>query len=353
MNSGVRIGSILGIPLLIDPSWFVIMVLLTTTNALTLAPQFGFIPGFLAGFVMALLLFGSVLLHELGHSVVAQAQGITVQSITLFCFGGIAAIERESSSPSQTFQVAVAGPGVSFLLFSLLSAVVPLLPSPSLIHQLVTNLATINLAIGLFNLIPGLPLDGGQVLKALIWQITGDRITGFRWAANSGKVLGGVAIATGLTLVLTLGQWGGLWLSLIGGFIWRNANRYGQLTHLQAALLKLVAADAMTRDTWEITTSTLRQSLSKVLPVASEIVVQEQTPLLEVVNDLERSRLYSIAVTTSSGQVTGVVDRGGIVCTVARHLNVPISDGQIQHVKRQGQYPQQLPLVAIAKTISS
>jgi Zn-dependent protease len=352
MNSGVRIGSILEIPLLIDRSWLVIVVVLTTVNALTFAPQFGIIPGFLAGFVMALLLFASVVLHELGHSVVAQSQGIRVLSITLFCFGGVAAIERESSSPGKTLQVAIAGPTVSFILFCLFSALTPLLPSNGLIHQLTANLATINLALTFFNLIPGLPLDGGQVLKALIWQVTADRIQGFRWAAYSGKVLGGVAIAAGLTLTLAAGQWSGLWMALIGGFIWRNANRYGQLTNLQGALLKLVAADAMTRNSWEVTASNLRQSISRFLPVAQEHVVQEQTSLLEVINDLERSQLRHITVLTTSGYVAGVIDRGDIVSAVARQLKVPISEGQIQQIKLQGLYPQELPLVAIAQTIT-
>ncbi|WP_110987155.1 site-2 protease family protein [Acaryochloris thomasi] len=352
MNSGVRVGSIVEIPLLIDRSWLVIMVLLTTTNALTFAPRFGIIPGFLAGFVMALLLFASVLLHELGHSVVAQSQGIKVLSITLFCFGGVAAIERESSSPGKTLQVAIAGPAVSLILFCIFSTLTPLFPSGSLIHQLAVNLATINLALALFNMIPGLPLDGGQVLKAIIWQITGDRIQGFRWAAYSGKLLGGVAIATGLTLTITAGQWGGLWMALIGGFIWRNANRYGQLTNLQGALLKLVAADAMTRDSWDVTASTLRQSISRFLPVAQEHVVQEQTPLLEVIKHLERSRLRQITVLTSAGYVAGVIDRGDVVNAVARQLKVPLSEGQIQQIKLQGIYPQQLPLVAIAQTIA-
>ena len=352
MNSGVRVGLILEIPLIIDRSWLVIVVLLTTANALTFAPQFGIIPGFLAGFVMALLLFGSVLLHELGHSVIAQSQGIRVLSITLFCFGGIAAIERESNSPGRTLQVAIAGPTVSFILFCIFSTFTPLLPDASLIHQLTVNLATINLALTLFNMIPGLPLDGGQVLKALIWQVTGDRIRGFRWAAYSGKVLGGVAIATGITLTLTAGQWGGLWIALIGGFIWRNANRYGQLTNLQGALLKLVAADAMTRDSWEVATQNLRQSLSRFLPVAQENVVQEQTPLIEVVNHLERSQLRHITVLAPSGYVAGVVDRGDIVGAVARKLKVPISEEQIQQIKLQGLYPQQLPLVAIAQTLA-
>ncbi len=328
------------------------MVLLTIVNMLTFTPQFGIAPGLLAGFVLALLLFGSVLLHELGHSVIAQAQGIQVLSITLFCFGGIAAIERESSSPGKTIQMSIVGPVVSFILFGVFS-ILMLFPSPQLSHQLVTNLAMINLALGLFNLIPGLPLDGGQVLKALIWQVTGDRIQGFRWATHSGKILGGVAIATGLSLTLGGGQWGGIWLALIGSFIWRNAHRYGQMTNLQVALLQLVAADAMTRDSWDVTTSHLRQSLSRFLPVAQENVVQEQTPLLEVVNDLEKTQLRHITVLTASGHVAGGVDRGDIVSAVARQINVPISAGQIQQIKLEGLYPQQLPLVAISKTITT
>lgn len=186
-----RVGNLFGIPLFLDPSWFLIVILVTFGNAQSFLPRFGAV-SWLAGFVMALLLFGSVLLHELGHSLVALRQGITVKSITLFLFGGVAAIERESKTPLGAFGVAIAGPMVSLALFAVFALAAQLFPTGSLVRILTLNLSETNLVLALFNMIPGLPLDGGQVLKALVWQITGDKFQGVRWAAASGKFFGGL-----------------------------------------------------------------------------------------------------------------------------------------------------------------
>ncbi|PSP04749.1 MAG: site-2 protease family protein, partial [Cyanobacteria bacterium SW_7_48_12] len=193
MQANWRFGSLFGIPLYINSSWFLILALVTIFNAGNFNASGAFqgsslFFGWIAGFVMALLLFGSVLLHELGHSLVAKAQGIPVNSITLFLFGGVAAIGRESNTPGKAFQVAIAGPVVSITLFGLFTVVTPLLSESSATQTLALNLARTNLVLGLFNLIPGLPLDGGQVLKAAIWKLNGDRFVGGRWASRTGQV---------------------------------------------------------------------------------------------------------------------------------------------------------------------
>jgi Zn-dependent protease len=249
MQSGWRIGSLLDIPLFIDRSWPWIVGLIAFNDILLFTAAYGIPSAIGAGLTQALLLFGSVLCHELGHSLTARSQGIGVNSITLFFFGGVASIERESSSPWDALLVAIAGPAVSLVLYLLFSAFGvffgALLPDGNIIQLLSTNLARISLVLALFNLIPGLPLDGGQVLKAAVWQITGDRIAGARWAINGGKFLGWSAIGIGLALVLLTGQIGAIWLTLIGSFILRNAKRYSQFTNLQALLLQLQAKDAM------------------------------------------------------------------------------------------------------------
>ncbi|NER30162.1 MAG: site-2 protease family protein, partial [Symploca sp. SIO1C4] len=119
MQSGRRIGSLLGIPLFLDPSWFFILVFVTIINAGDIDPSLRSLAAWITGLVMALLLFSSVILHELGHSLAARSQGIKVNSITLFLFGGVASIERESKTPGEAFQVAIAGPLVSLMLFGL------------------------------------------------------------------------------------------------------------------------------------------------------------------------------------------------------------------------------------------
>ncbi|MDD1469265.1 site-2 protease family protein, partial [Dolichospermum sp. ST_sed5] len=196
MQTNWKIGSLFGIPLFLDPLWFVILGL-TTLNFGFAYQQWGTVAGWSAGLIMALLLFASVLLHELGHSLVAQSQGIKVNSITLFLFGGVAAIEEESKTPGQAFQVAIAGPAVSVMLFFLLSLAASVIPDSNPLSEMTADLSRINLVVALFNLIPGLPLDGGQVLKAALWKVTGDRFQAVHWAAKAGQILGYIAIALG------------------------------------------------------------------------------------------------------------------------------------------------------------
>src|SRR4028119_1357656 len=249
MQANWRIGSLFGIPFFLDPSWFFILAFVTLINAQNFANRLGPVVAGSTGFIMALLLFASVVLHELGHSLAARSQGIKVNSITLFVFGGVASIDRESRTPGGAFQVAIAGPAVSLTLFGLFYLLSEVLPLSEAGQFIASDLANINLILALFNLIPGLPLDGGQVLKAAVWKLTGSRFQGVRWAAKTGKVLGGVGIALGLVLALVTGQFlGSMWIALIGGFIFRNASAYDRLTTLQESLLQIVAADAMSRE---------------------------------------------------------------------------------------------------------
>ncbi|HEY9634346.1 MAG TPA: site-2 protease family protein [Coleofasciculaceae cyanobacterium] len=395
MQTSWRIGSLLGIPLFLDPSWFFILVLITIINALEFSRSFGVAIAWSAGLVMALLLFGSVLLHELGHSLVARSQGIKVNSITLFIFGGVASIDRESKTPGEAFQVAIAGPAVSLALFGLLYLFTLALPSSTVAQVLATDLARINLVLALFNLIPGLPLDGGQVLKAAVWKLTGNRFKGVRWAAQVGKLLGGLAIAIGLGWVLLTGQWGAIWLTLIGGFVFRNASVYDRLTTLQEALLQLSATDAMTREFRVVDANqTLRsfadeyiladtqtpipyyaasegryrglvaiedlhfverslwetRTLESIVHPLSDIsTVEEKTSIVEVINTLEARQLSRLTVLSPAGAIAGVIDRGDIVRAIANKLNLPISDAEIKRIKAEGSYPPGFQLQAIAQ----
>ncbi|NEN92978.1 MAG: site-2 protease family protein, partial [Okeania sp. SIO3H1] len=188
MQVDLRIGNLFGIPLFLDSSWFVILLWITYINRQDYQ-EWGLFLAFGAGLVIAVLMFCSVLLHELAHSLVAISQGMKVNSIRLFLFGRITGIEREYRTPGEAFQVAIAGPLVSLLLFFLLGLTSLFFSTSSLVGELINRVAEINLILAIFNLIPGLPLDGGQVLKAAIWKITGSRFVGVRWAAKSGQVL--------------------------------------------------------------------------------------------------------------------------------------------------------------------
>jgi Zn-dependent protease len=399
MKQAWQVGRIFGIPLFIDASWFLILALFTFINGSEWQrayPAWSSGVAWGAGFAMALLLFGSVLLHELGHSLVARSQGIQVNSITLFLFGGVAAIDRESRTPGQAFQVAIAGPLVSIALFGLLSLLARTQPNGEPLHVLASNLSSINLVLACFNMLPGLPLDGGQVLKAAVWKATGNRFRGVHWAARAGQALGWTAMIFGLTVLFLRGDSSGLWLSLLGWFGIRNATTYSRFTDLQEALASLKAADAMTqefrvvdaqlslrefadrylllenrpiaffaasdgryrglvrpedlsgieRSQWE--TQTVQ---SIVLPLTAVATVDESTPLVQVITLLEEQRLPRITVLSPAGAVAGVVDRGDTVRALAQKLNQPFSEADIRRIKDEGSYPPSFQLPAIARTL--
>ncbi len=395
MQTNWKIGSLFGIPLFLDPLWFIILGL-ATLNFGVAYQAWGIVLAWSAGIVMALLLFGSVLLHELGHSLVARKQGIKVNSITLFLFGGIAAIEEESKTPGEAFQVAIAGPAVSIALFLVLLLLANILPDASPANMMVSDLARINVVLALFNLIPGLPLDGGQVLKAALWKATGNRFQAVRLAAKAGQILGYGAMVLGLVVDYRTGELvTGLWISLLGWFGVRNASSYDRVTILQETLLELVAANAMTRDFRVVDADqTLRsfadlyllesttpqvyfaesngryqgivsiddlrvversqwetQTLQTIVHPLTEIpTVTESTSFVEVINKLENEQLPRITVLSPAGSVSGMIDRGDIVQAVAQKLNLRITDAEIKRIKESGSYPPSLQLGAIAKS---
>ena len=170
---GLRFGSIRGIPLGVDYSWFIVFVLITmslSTHFASQHPKWTSAEHYLFGIMTSLLFFSSVVLHELGHSVIAQNYGIAVKSITLFVFGGVAQMAREPERPVQEFNIAIAGPVVSAALGAGFHGLSVWLPSAfeGIVAQ-AQWLGRINLTLAVFNLIPGFPLDGGRVLRAVIW----------------------------------------------------------------------------------------------------------------------------------------------------------------------------------------
>lgn len=399
MQGGWRVGSVFGIPLLVDPSWFLILVWFSAAESTQWAARY---PGWgtgltwLLGLITALLLFGSVLVHELGHSLAARSQGIAVNSITLFMFGGVAAIDRESKTPSGAMQVAIAGPLVSLTLFVLLSAVGRFMPASPL-GVICLNLARINLVLGLFNLIPGLPLDGGQVLKALVWKATGDRFVGVHWAAKAGQTISWLVIILAIWLFLFVpGGTQGAWIGLIGWFCLRNAATYERLNAVQQALIKERVSAAQSRDLRIVDGNlSLRDFVDgylltadrpqyfvtldgrdrgRVDPESLQTIDHNRWPWIRVVEAIEPlDRLPSIPETatlaqaavlldelqaqslvtlTPTGAVAGTLDRADITRQVAQRLNVPLSDAELKRCKTEHCYPSGLNLGAIARTLA-
>ncbi len=236
MQANVKLGRIFGIPVGLHTSWFLIFALVTWSLAAGYFPaEYPALPRttyWLLGALTSVLFFGSVLLHELGHSVVALRNGIAVRGITLFIFGGVAQIDREPDTAGAEFRIAIAGPATSLALAALFG-VLWLLDRP-IAHLAAPTmwLARINLALAAFNLIPGFPLDGGRVLRAIVWQITGSFQKANQVANISGQVAAAGFIGVGVFIILGGNLFNGLWLIFIGWFL-QNA---AAATYAQASL---------------------------------------------------------------------------------------------------------------------
>jgi Zn-dependent protease len=245
----IPLGRILGIEIGLDYSWFVIFALLTWMLAVSYFPgefkNWSPLTYWVTGALTAIMLFVSVLLHELGHSVIALRYKIPVRSITLFLFGGVAQIAAEPPSAVAEFMIAIAGPIVSLALAvffyaaeSAVSGVEPLL-------GLTKYLAYINLALFLFNLIPGYPLDGGRVFRAVVWAVTGSMSRATIIAANVGRLFAFLLIFLGTFQMFSGNLGGGLWIALIGWFLDNAASVQLQQHALKGLLAGHRVAQAM------------------------------------------------------------------------------------------------------------
>ncbi|MBE9097885.1 site-2 protease family protein [Vacuolonema iberomarrocanum] len=372
MFENFRVGTLFNIPIYINPSWFLVLALVTWSDAQWLVYQFPQL-GTLAwglGLVTALLLFASVLAHELGHSLIARRQGVEVNSITLFIFGGLASLDKEAKTPGESFRVAIAGPLVSFSLFGLLNAIGYFSHIAGPLAAMLALLASVNLALGVFNLIPGLPLDGGNVLKALVWKITGKPHSGVAFASRVGQFFGWVGIGLGLASLLGISNIGSVWTLLVGWFLLQNAGQSAQAANVQRLMSDLTAADAIipnspmvaateslrelannhiignpmqwqkylvtdmegkligeisitamnkvpTNDWWNVRVESLLESTTVG-------TVNEAMPLLEVVNQLDEET-SELAVIGQDGRLLGLVEKASIIRRLQKRM--AIEDG--------------------------
>ncbi len=222
-KQAISLGRILGIPIGVDYSWFLVFALLTWSLATSYFPaEFGNWPAalyWIVGGATAILMFASVLLHELGHSVVAMRYRIPVRSITLFIFGGVAQIASEPPSAMAEFWIALAGPVVSFALAAFFTVLQSFAGTFEPFLALVKYLAYINGTLGLFNLIPGFPLDGGRVFRAIVWGIAHDLRRATFVAAGVGRFIAFLFILFGAWQILAGNLGGGMWIAFIGWFL--------------------------------------------------------------------------------------------------------------------------------------
>jgi Zn-dependent protease/CBS domain-containing protein len=241
MPGSLRLGKIAGIDIYAHLSWFIILVLLTWSLAsgwfAQLFPGWATTTYWIVAFISALLLFGCVLVHELAHALVAQASGLTVRNITLFIFGGVAHVEEDMKRPGVEFRVAIAGPIASFLLAGVaFLLVLPLRGSGASAEAALDYLAVANFLLGAFNLLPGFPLDGGRVLRSIIWKVTGNFKKSTRIASSVGQAFAYVFILLGIIGFFTGNFFNGLWVVFIGWFLLSAAQTASTQVELQSAL---------------------------------------------------------------------------------------------------------------------
>jgi Zn-dependent protease len=260
-TQGIRIGRILGIPIYLDLSWILIFALITLSLALQFRQEFSqwsATEQWTLGILTSLLFFASVVFHELAHSVVAQHYNIKVLSITLFLFGGLARIGREPSKAIQEFNIAVAGPLASGFLAAGFFMLTRVFPYNQMVGALATWLYSTNLMLALFNLLPGFPLDGGRVFRAIVWGATGEFAKATRVAAASGKLIAYIMIGLGIFSVFggshggalsdTIGRGGGIWLAFIGWFLLSAAQASVNQLTIRETLTGLCAGDVMSHE---------------------------------------------------------------------------------------------------------
>lgn len=274
-----------GIRVTLDPSWFLIFLLVAWSLATGYLPQqlpeAGAFALWTLGIGLALALFGSVLAHEFSHSLVARTRGVEVNEITLFIFGGAAKLRDEPRDAASEFLIAAAGPALSIVLGAgilvVASALQGALPPP--VQSGLWWLGVINVALAVFNLIPGFPLDGGRILRAILWWRTRDFERATVGAARTGQVIAATLMALGGLLVAATGNWSWLWEVLIGWFLWSAAARSVRIARLRDAVEGVSVRDVMTDRVPAIRADhSVRAGLAQAsaVPDAAELAVVER-----------------------------------------------------------------------------
>ena len=282
----------------------------------------------------------------------------------------MASLDDEAKTPEGAFWIAVAGPLVSLVLFGLLTLLASSGFVAGPIAAITSLLAYINLILATFNMIPGLPLDGGNVLKAIVWKISGNRYRGIRWASRSGQVIGWLAIGLGLLSVLGLSNVGSVWTLIIGWFILQNAGRSAQMAVVQETLSGLTAADAVVENSPIVdANNTLRDLANTAIvadgnkpwhrflvtasdnqlagsidldalktvpteqwsmyqvrdflkPIEQDIKVHADLSLLDVIQKMERQKTQTLAVTTANGALVGLLEKSEIISLLQQKAQV-------------------------------
>jgi Zn-dependent protease/predicted transcriptional regulator len=275
MGTGsIQLARIFGIRIGASPSWFVVVFIMIIALSSSFGNSFSRSTAFAMAVASAVLFFGSLVLHELGHAIVARRSGIQISGIDLWFFGGIAKLDRDSRSPGEEFRVAIAGPAVNALIIVACYAigagissagrfndVIVLGTDPSAVLRLIGWLALVNAILLVFNLIPAFPLDGGRIARAVAWAVTGDRNRGTRFSARLGQAFSYVLIGFGIYWLLRGNAIDGVWFIVLGWFLGQAATGAVATSRVSERLEGVTVADVMdTQPVWVPASTTVLEA---------------------------------------------------------------------------------------------
>jgi Zn-dependent protease len=322
-GGGISMGSPFGIPIVVSPTWFLIAAFITYYFGQQISDDSFGNWRYGIGFGFAVLLYLSVLLHELAHSVVAKSFGLPVRRIVIYFLGGVSEIEKEPDTPGREFAVAVAGPALSFALGGIFFGFWKLMDHPTssvafaACQYLVTAMWVSNLVVGVFNMLPGLPLDGGRVLRSAVWAATRKPLTGTTVAAWTGRAM---AIAVLIYAMLTTrnatsgdGLYTLVWAAFIASFIWIGASQSLTVARLRERIPSLHA----------------RTLTRRAIPVTADV------PLAEALRRAAAAGARSLLIVDYDGKPTAIVHEAAVAATpLERHPWVQV--GTLSRALRPG-----------------
>jgi Zn-dependent protease/predicted transcriptional regulator len=303
-RSSIKLFKVFGIEIRLDYSWFIIFALFAYYFGFSYFPSV--LPGVNAGIIAivtiitVLLFFTSVLIHEMSHSLVARSRGTNVERITLFLFGGMAQIEKEPDNPYSEFIMAIAGPAASFVLSFLFGMIWLASGQYAVIREPARYLTLINIILGVFNLLPGFPLDGGRVLRSIIWKVTGNLKRATYIASTAGRVIGFMIIAVGIFFFFTGNFLNGVWLSFIGWFLQSSAHMGYRQMVFETSIKGVKVKDVMNEDIVMVDKALTLQE------IVDDYFMRYRFGRFPVVDDYENGKFIGII---SLNDVKGI-DRG-------------------------------------------
>ena len=401
-----EVMKIRGIPLRIHPSWLLVFLYFTLSAREQLETlldgQASIFNGWFIGVLTSLLLFISVLLHELAHSFVAMGEGLKVRDITLFFLGGMANLEKECSTSKGSLKIAISGPIVSLSLAFLMILLSNMLLESSLtLSNLFRQVGSLNFLIGVFNLLPIIPLDGGVILKSLIWYFTGSKRAGIKVAIVSARIISFLAILVGIIILIRGSFYIAFCFLIIGLFVFSSSKSQSQIIQIQKILSELEVNQVCSRsyrvleDDLPIKVLSKYNSLNKVnvsneewillcregrwvgyltekvlrnisvqnwdknflydfsLPLDELPSVGEKESLFKAIIKIEKTKNAKLLVLSLSGLPIGTLDRVDIGKAVLKKIGLNLPDQLIKIARKENIYPIGLNLHDIANSMGS